>query len=135
MGNRALGKRDKKERRERKLELTWNGKGSYVWKGRRREGVKEEKEGSELGREKERSGRREKVRKEKVLEEKWELGMGMRRKGKEVEVGSGMEWEGEGKRCVGMESGEEGMGRGKWGMVGKWELDGGSDTLPMPKRQ
>jgi len=50
VGNRALGKRDKKERRERKLELTWNGKGSYVWKGRRREGVKEEKEGSEWGR-------------------------------------------------------------------------------------
>ena len=74
VGNRALGKRDKRERRERKLEFTWNGKGSYVWKGRRREGVKEEKEGSELGREKERSGRREKVRKEKVLEEKWELG-------------------------------------------------------------
>jgi hypothetical protein len=72
---------------------------------------------------------------DKVLEEKWELGMGMRRKGKEVEVGSGMEWEGEGKRCVGMESGEEGMGMGKLGMVGKWELDGCSDTLPMPKRQ
>jgi hypothetical protein len=34
-----------------------------------------------------------------------------------------------------MESGEEGMGMGKLGMVGKWELDGGSDTLPMPKRQ
>jgi len=75
------------------------------------------------------------IKETKVLEEKWELGMGMRRKGKEVEVGSGMEWEGEGKRCVGMESGEEGMGRGKWGMVGKWELDGCSDTLPRPKRQ
>ena len=45
------------ERRERKLEFTWNGKGSYVWNGRRSEGVKEEKEGSELGMEKERSGR------------------------------------------------------------------------------
>ena len=82
MGNRALGKRDKKERRERKLEFTWNGKGTNVWKGRRREGVKEEKEGSELGREKERSGRREKVRKEKVWEEKWEL-EGKRKEGKE----------------------------------------------------
>jgi hypothetical protein len=74
VGNRALGKRDKRERRERKLEFTWNGKGSYVWKGRRREGVKEEKEGSEWGREKERSGRREKGRKERMLEGKWELG-------------------------------------------------------------
>ena len=55
-----------------------------------------------------------------MLEEKWELGM---------------EWEGDGKRCVGMESGEEGMGMGKRGMVGKWELDGCSDTLPMPKWQ
>ena len=74
MGNRELGKRDKKERRERKLEFTWNGKGTNVWKGRRREGVKEEKEGSEWGREKERSGRREKGRKERMLEGKWELG-------------------------------------------------------------
>jgi hypothetical protein len=51
---------------------------------------------------------------------------------KELKCGN---WEGDGKRCVGMESGEEGMGMGKLGMVGKWELDGGSDTLPMPKRQ
>jgi hypothetical protein len=29
-----------------------------------------------------------------------------------------------------MELGEEGMGMGKRGMVGKWELDGCSDTLP-----
>jgi len=34
-----------------------------------------------------------------------------------------------------MESGEEGMGIGKLGMAGKWELDGCSDTLPRPKRQ
>ena len=54
MGNRALGKRDKKERRERKLELTWNGKGSYVWKGRRSEGVKDGKEGIEIRNAKER---------------------------------------------------------------------------------
>ena len=53
VGNRELGKRDKRERRERKLEFTWNGKGSYVWKGRRSEGVKGEKEGMELGMERE----------------------------------------------------------------------------------
>jgi len=29
-----------------------------------------------------------------------------------------------------MESGEEGMGIGKLGMAGKWELDGCSDKLP-----
>jgi len=64
VGNRELGKRDKRERRERKLEFTWKGKGTNVWKGRRREGVKEEKEGMEWGREKERSGRSSKVIKE-----------------------------------------------------------------------
>ena len=81
MGNRELGKRDKKERRERKLEFTWNGKGTNVWKGRRREGVKEEKEGSELGREKERSEKGEGEEREGV--------------GREVGIGNekGIKWE------------------------------------------
>ena len=122
VGNRELGKRDKRERRERKLEFTWNGKGSYVWKGRRSEGVKGEKEGMELGME------REGKRKELELEVEC-LGS---RKGRNESAGIGKETE-----SVALEWNRE---RKAWEW-GSWEWLGSGNSMVvairshMPKRQ
>jgi len=89
-----------------------------------------------MGMEKERSGEVRRRGKRQGVGREVGIGDGKRRKGKGVGIGSQMSgklerkerkggnWEGEGKRCVGMESGEEDMGMGKWGMVEKWERNG-----------